>query len=204
MPREHKIKLYKYDELSDKAKEKAREDWVNKGFGWDNHDSDQLTDTFKELLIEKGFEKGVDVFWSLSSSQGDGVAFKGSIDVPKYIRAGKLTKEFGRLIGKVEARVDQRGRDTHWNSMTVEIFQDDGGAGSIGPKDWHPGAPTREMVVGFEEYLVQDVKDISRELEKIGYAEMEYKGSDEYLADTFEANEYEFTEDGKFWTGGRS
>lgn len=203
MPREHKIKLYKYSELSDKAKEKARNDWIHSGLAWDSgYDSQVLTEQFKEILQEKGFEKGVEVFWSLSSSQGDGVAFRGSIDVPKYIKAADLTKKFGRLIGKVEARVNQSGRYTHWNSMSVEIFEDDsGGSGSIGPKDWHPGAPTKELIAEFEEYLTQDVKDISRELEKIGYAEIEYKESEEYLADTFEANEYEFTADGKIFHG---
>lgn len=205
MPREHKIKLYKYSELSEKAKEKAVRDWVENGHAWNSgHDSRALTDQFKEILQEKGFEKGVEVCWSLSSCQGDGVAFSGSLDVPKYIKASDLMKKFGRLIGKVEARVYNRGRECHWNSMSVEIFEDDSGSGSIGPKDWHPGSLSKDLIVEFEEYLTQDVKDISRELEKIGYAEIEYRESEESVADTFEANYYEFTEDGKFWTGGGS
>lgn len=197
MPREHKIKLYKYSELSDKAKERARSDWLKAGMAWDSgFDSQMLTDTFKELLIEKGFEKGVEVHWSLGNSQGDGVAFSGTLDIPKYVR--ERAPDFMRLIGHVSVAVKHSDRYTHWRTMEIGVYEEEG-AGQGGPKDWFPGKPSRELVKRFEEYVKADVKDISKELEKTGYAEMEYKESEEYIADLFEANEYEFTEDGKWF-----
>lgn len=48
----------------------------------------------------------------------------------------------------------------------------------------------------FRGHLDEDVKDISRKLEKMGYAEIEYQTSDEYIADFFVANEFEFRKDG--------
>jgi hypothetical protein len=46
---------------------------------------------------------------------------------------------------------------------------------------------------------VEDVKKTSKELEKMGYAEMEYKESDEGISEFFTSNEYEFREDGRMW-----
>jgi hypothetical protein len=198
MPRDHVVKVYRYDELSGKAKERARNDFINSGFSFDSHDQELLSETFKEILVEKGFNKGVEVFWSLGSSQGDGVAFAGSIDIPKYMKASGLNVKFGSLIGHVEAVVNHSSRYTHKNSMTVEVYGAETGD-RPGPKDWHPGTPTPDKISDFEEYLKADVTDISRELEKIGYADIEYRQSEEYIKDIFEANEYEFTVDGKFF-----
>lgn len=47
-----------------------------------------------------------------------------------------------------------------------------------------------------EKDIADWVKDKSRELEKNGYSEIEYKGSSEYISDTIIANDYDFTEDG--------
>jgi hypothetical protein len=48
-----------------------------------------------------------------------------------------------------------------------------------------------------EEDVKEWVEDTSRELEKIGYGEIEYRGSDEAITETLQANEYEYTEDGE-------
>lgn len=47
-----------------------------------------------------------------------------------------------------------------------------------------------------EKDIADWVKDKSKELEKNGYSEIEYKGSSEYISDTIIANDYDFTEDG--------
>lgn len=52
-----------------------------------------------------------------------------------------------------------------------------------------------------EEWLIQWVKDVSRELEKIGYAEIEYRQSDESIIESFNANEKQFLEDGEEFEG---
>lgn len=53
-----------------------------------------------------------------------------------------------------------------------------------------------EKVKQLEEDVKEWVEDMSRELEKIGYAEIEYKSSDENIIEIFQANNYEFDEDG--------
>lgn len=51
----------------------------------------------------------------------------------------------------------------------------------------------------FQEWLKEWVQGVSRELEKIGYAEIEYRQSDEAIIEFFNGNEWEFLEDGKRW-----
>jgi len=199
MPREHKTTVYTYDELSDEAKEKAREWWlsVSEG-GFDQLDSEMLTEMFKDLLKEWGFKKGVDVWWSLGSSQGDGVAFQGDLDIPKYVDA--RAKDFRRVIGKVEAWVKHEGRYYHSNSMEAGVAATDSER-DLAPKDWFPGKPTAELLDEFATFLGEDVKKMSKELEKIGYQEIEYRQSEEAIAEMLIANEYEFTADGRRFRG---
>jgi len=48
----------------------------------------------------------------------------------------------------------------------------------------------------FEEFMKEWVEDTSRELEKMGYDEIEYQESGEALEEFFDANEIEFEKDG--------
>ena len=43
-----------------------------------------------------------------------------------------------------------------------------------------------------------DIKDVSRELEKAGYADIEYREGDEQIAEMIRANNYEFDVNGKW------
>lgn len=86
-----------------------------------------------------------------------------------------------------------------------------------GPKDWMP-EPSEEMPkhlkkhyekaerdwaeieklsVEFQEYLEERIQEISREMEKTGYAEIEYHDSDEYITDMIVGNDYKFTLEGE-------
>jgi len=51
----------------------------------------------------------------------------------------------------------------------------------------------------FEKWLEEWVKGVSRELEEIGYAEIEHRGSDETIIEFFNGNEWKFLEDGTRW-----
>lgn len=53
-----------------------------------------------------------------------------------------------------------------------------------------------DLMPPFETFMEQWVKDTSKELEKIGYDEIEYRTSDEYIEEFFNANEFEFDVDG--------
>ncbi len=218
MPRKHEELVYTFEELSDAAKKKALDYYRN--LQHEHFDSDNLTDQFKDLLKERGFSERVEVWWSLGSCQGDGVAFSGSIRLeeffkwagsdehPEYTeRMKEAVKKFSLLGPYVRVVVTHEGRYYHWNSMEVELQYDEdeiktasGRAARHGPKDWRPRqeklADLTGLIPEFQKYMEQWVKDTSKELEKYGYAEIEYQASDDYVREFIDANDFEFYEDG--------
>ena len=87
------VEVFKYDELSDSAKQRAR-DWYLEGMDYDWYDC------VYEMCIEDGKEKGFDIdkinfsgFWS----QGDGASWTGSVDLLEFIEkhADKESASFG-------------------------------------------------------------------------------------------------------------
>jgi hypothetical protein len=74
MPRQYTETVYQFDELSDDAKETARE-WFR---GCDSPDLDSVVTDFCEILGHLGFTvESKDVEWSGFCSQGDGASFTG-------------------------------------------------------------------------------------------------------------------------------
>jgi hypothetical protein len=144
-------------------------------FDWD--DAEFLTEDFKTQLVEYGFEEA-EVYWSLGYCQGDGVAFYGRVYVESLKEKDQTAK---RLIAALEAAGDSlyieiAGASSHyhhWNSMTVEIEFESESEDDDLPARLKIARPVlREEL---EEYLHERVKEISRELEKSGYAEIEYR-----------------------------
>lgn len=247
MPRKREQEVFTFKELSSKAQKKALEHY--RQVLWDSSDADAVSDMFKDILRERGFNDP-EVGWSLGYSQGDGVCFWGRIDLydffkwalhgddPKYTKRMKgQVRPFLRLSFVADALVRHESRNCHWNSMEVEVQL----SGSevdlvpkplrdqvqallegrphqrwVGPKEWRPSAgrphPHVEAALvkareqwkeletktakEFETFMEQWVKDTSKELEKMGYAEIEYRTSDEYIEEFFEGNKFEFDVDG--------
>ncbi len=263
---------------------------------WDDHDSQWLTESFGEILEERGIVDP-DVYWSLSYSQGDGVCWKGMLDLGdffKWVFSGEKqakpyvrpAKSFIILQDMISVRISNREtRYCHWNSMDVELeivgseidlvseryreevreFYEKRGSAygewerrkqeiewernapirewnktmdersrlmRRGPKEWRPAIGPRPdpldipyppepkveipvrysrmlekakelndnidpLIKDLREFLKGWVEDTSRELEKIGYGEMEYRQSDENIIEFLDNNEYLFDEDGE-------
>jgi hypothetical protein len=209
------IKAYEFNELSDKAKEKAR-DWyrehVNCGdTGWSECTIEEAVTqgnlmgiTFKERRVPlmSGKTRGEPcIYWSGFSCQGDGACFEGTW------RAGDV---------QADKVADGWGDDP----ATTEIKRIASVFGEIA-KEWptasfavtHRGRYYHEYCTEFDvmldedpdmvwdyavvEELIETARDfmkwIYRQLEK----EYEYRNSDECVDEEIEANEYLFTEDGK-------
>lgn len=297
--REKKLRIYTFDELPPKAKKRAIEDVRDDPeLTWDQTDSEMLTETFEQDLDDHyGLGEDMEASWSLGYSQGDGVCFKGSVDVRKFIETEKAEGRFGALINRIGARITHDGRYCHWNSMDVEIgtyaveedvarpedlkrveeWEDERheimerwradyakakeeslapvreweerkarreaeiahwrARRGRGPKAWLPGEPApfdepkpaplsmpvppepgiteppdveaartrvqnawkalEELTEEFRTYLDERIKEISREMEKNGYEEIEYHSSDEYITEMLENRDWEFLEDGR-------
>ena len=192
------VNAYTYDELSDRAKENARE-WYRESSdsAWINA---MITEDFAYALNKLGYP-AEDINWSLSYMQGDGVSFYGQIQdlekvcnnlMPKHERdtlKRKRHTEYGDLsildmlnivIYKTNHHYD------HWNSMRLA--------------DAYEG-PSLEIVAqtalySFLDAIKDNIKEVSRKLEQDGYRILEYHESDERVAESIIANDYLFSEEG--------
>ena len=165
-------------------------------FDWDN--AEFLTEDFKTQLAESGFEE-TEVYWSLGYCQGDGVAFYGRVLKESLKEEDRTAK---RLINTLESAGDElhieiTGRNNryhHWNSMTVEI--------EFESESEDEDLPARLKIVrpalreNLEEYLAERVKEISRELEKSGYAEIEYRFDEDAIREELLEREHLYEKDG--------
>jgi predicted dehydrogenase len=187
-----------FSELCEEAKEFAVENERNSGRRFDDDEAAFLTEDFQNQLAEKGFE-AVKVFWSLGYCQGDGVAFYGRV----YADNLKAKDSYARkLIERLEKAGDEISIEItgannwyhHRNSMTVEIdFENE-------LKE--DGLPSRLKIAlpalreEFEDYLSEMVKEISDELEKSGYAEIDYRYVDETISRDLGESENLYEKDG--------
>ena len=185
-------------ELSEEAQEFAIENERNSGRRFDDDDASFLTEDFQNQLAEKGFE-AVKVFWSLGYCQGDGVAFYGRVFTDDLKDKDTNAK---KLIERIETAGDEISIEItgannwyhHRNSMTVEIdFENETDDEDL-PARLKIALPAwREE---FEDYLSDLVKEISTELEKSGYAEIEYRHSDETIRQELNESDSLYEKDG--------
>lgn len=165
-------------------------------FDWD--DAEFLTEDFKAQLAEYGFEE-TEVYWSLGYCQGDGVAFYGRV-YPESLK--EKDGQAKQLIAALEAAGDElyieitgkNGHYHHWNSMTVEIEFENGTHDEDLPVRLKIARPA--LRENFEEYLAERVKDLSHELEKSGYAEIEYRYDEDAVRDELQEREHLYEKDG--------
>jgi hypothetical protein len=195
--------VFNFSELEPKVQEKVLEKYKRlEDWCWDSTDSDNLTESLREKAQEGGFQEGVKVLWSLSSCQGDGVAFDGLYEVTDEFVArhgDDLNYDEQRrlhwLIKKFEvnARVRNGGRYTHWNSMTYEIecnYED--------CIDYHMRDEKLviDLLSKLHPLVKREVQDLSRECESTGYDDINYHYTDEYIKEEIEALGTEYLVDG--------
>ena len=181
------IAVYTYEELSEAAKEHARhkhnelDTWI-------------ITERLKDIATEAGFSDA-EVYWSLSCCQGDGACFVGEwrgkeleAIVSKAFK-GEIPRNVKRILKLVSSyKLDHSGRYYHSNSVAGTVYLD----------------YDRDFVTRAAEFAYQDLcetledyrEEVCREMEKDGYADIEYYLSDEYFAEMCENNEWEFDAEG--------
>jgi hypothetical protein len=204
--RTKQITLYQFDELEERAKERAR-DWYRQG-GFDYEWWDCTFDDVKECLGKIGFSVNK-IYFSGFSSQGDGACFEGdwsarSVDstalkehAPADTTLHALADEAARIAAQypqASASMAHRGRYYHSHSVDVDVdLSEDDSELELTPQQWKERDEAREPDVDAIKELCRDAMDwIYRQLEK----EYEYLTSDESVDETIRINEYEFDEDG--------
>lgn len=194
-------KLYTFDELSDKAKDKAR-DWY-RSFAWEDsfwseyviEDADTIAELFGLDLHTRVLKtKPAQIYWSGFSSQGDGACFEGRYSYKKG--SSKAVKEHAPLDTALHAIVDgltaiqkrylyKAGldvshRDNYCHSGTMRF--EDIGERELNAEDFDA---MRELLRDFADWIYKNLE-----------REWDYMNADEQVDESIMANEYEFTEEG--------
>jgi hypothetical protein len=209
-------KVYQYSELSDKAKERARE-WLRTAGAHRDGWSDYMTEDFHETLKALGFDvdRVYGVQWSGFWSQGDGASFSGTWRASDCDPAALLADrpgvwpvesgghecpsnvELHRIAGEILAckaagltfvRLAQSGRYSHEMTMSID------------DAEWRedaPGVDDADVTAPMQGRFLDAARDLARAFYKALEAEYDYQNSDEQIAETIIANEYEFTEEGE-------
>lgn len=192
------IKVYQFDELSDEAKEKARE-WFREGNLHHNW-FESIYEDFKERAEEDGFNV-TEIYFSGFWSQGDGAMFEYD-----YL-SDKLRLEFINQLGLSAMRNDwlvnnttisgngkHRGHYYHDKCCDHCIYWE------VDNCDLHYSTLFYSWLASFESGFVDFVTDkykyLCIELYKLFKEEYEYLISDEVVDESIMVNEYKFDEDG--------
>jgi len=201
------INLYQFDELSDSAKEKARQWWrdcESQEFGSFGDLTESAETAAKLLGIEFGWHdvplhgggrrSEPNIYWQLHT-QGSGASFEGrysySVGSAKNIRSEfgdetlhkiaddlvALQKKYGY---KLSATIAANGRDVHKYAMSLDCVKRNGHVCATDDDD-----ALLELMRDFADWIYKGIDD-----------EWTYRMSDENVDDAIRANEYDFRENG--------
>ena len=210
MPKQRTTLVYQFDELDEKAKERARE-WYRQGNWDDNFWSECVIDDAKEIGTHMGMDID-NIYFSGFWSQGDGACFEGTwrasdVKVDKLKEYAPQDKELHRIVdGLAELakeypdgyfKVTHRGHYSHsgCTSFDVEL----------------PCEQEEELEYNSPEYKLLQVKlgededaiiELARDYMNWIYhtleKEWEYENADTQVDEAIRANKYEFLKDGTY------
>jgi hypothetical protein len=190
-------RTYLYSELSPTAQERARQWWRE----CEANDPTPL-DFLQDHLSDYYGIINCTLYYSLGHCQGDGVAFEGRPDLDAWADhddtlgdALTLLQGYAALLGlespELSCTIQHSGNYYHECSMDLTVEY----------QSWE-NTPEHEWIDGkvreLEESLRRLIRKVSVELRDAGYAEIEYRDSEEYIAEVLATNDYEFTRRGEF------
>lgn len=185
------FRIYKYAELSQKAKEKVRNNYI------ENLDADVFTEQIIEDLREKGL-KNLRPLYSLSYCQGDGFCIYGNIDFEEI--TGEIKNIFYKNFELSDYKVlknlkkysqisfNHSGRYYHKYSVDIDIYID----GNLSPKSYENHRKVADKLIkNIKEWYL----DLCDKYEKQGY-DFFYGITSDELQEYCNAMGYEFLENG--------
>lgn len=195
-----KYKLYTYNELSEEAKEKVKEWYLD----------DEMRSTFfyedkKYFLAENYKRSNLEVIFSLSNCQGDGLNIEGKINLYDFAEKWETDEKSRRTIEHYidnsfsEYTFESNNRycysckfiDRKYIDDTIMEFIDDLKYNGI------RGIKT-DVIKAFFNDMIDHFEELDEEWEKAGYKYF-YDAEESEIAECCEANNYEFLEDGTFY-----
>ena len=201
--------IYQYHELSDAAKEKVK-DWYLNDPCRTYYFSDDLKYDLEYLF---GKNHNLEVQYDLGYCQGDGVNIYGSVSVWEFIDFLKNNERYDNPLSKEEMNtILLYAEDTdgigiphnHHYSYCMADYIDFAGEW-IDQLEWaieegyaSVDSIDKELISKFENIVKDIFSKLCKEYEKCGY-EYFYEISDAEMQELCEANEWEFYENGTFY-----
>lgn len=200
------LEVFKFDELSDKAKEKAR-DWYRQAGMFDAEfvyeDAARMArlmgidlERTRVTLMGGGHAYKPTIYWSGFSSQGDGCCWEGVYEYAKgavkaikaeyndeeLIRIAKGLQDVQRKhFYKLTASSVHRGHYYHSGCMQVEVRHSEDEYRDIGDAE----GEVTQLLRDFADWIYEQLE-----------AEWDYQNSDETVDENMVCNSYEFYADG--------
>ena len=212
------IKLYQFSELSDSAKEKARQWWRECNDGdssWGDFTIDECVEqggllgiTFDERqvrLVGGGTRGKPRIWWSGFYSQGDGACFEGSWsasdvkadkvaegwgDSPETTEIKRIAAGFAEIARQYPGASFRVKHNGHYYHRFCTTFDVDVG------HDWESGVGTQEAE-NAEASLIELARDFMLWIYQMLEKQCDYINSDEAVDESIEANDYQFYASGE-------
>lgn len=194
--------VYTYDELSDEAKKKVKDEFLRVRQEYEN---DVFSDSCGTMLKELFPNSDLKIEYSLSYSQGDGFNTYGSLDVNDLINVDLSAYPFkdSKYITPLSDKTAIKSACEKAEISDIEVPEN--GRYGYSMADRIELVPSYEVELSDEdvallnelEKFAQDVMGVfNSQCETDGY-DWFYEATDEEVRDMADANGYEFTEDGE-------
>ena len=197
--------VYSYSELSDEAKEKAKEDYLN-----DYCRSEALTNIYMEDLKNIFPNSDLKIQWSLNGCQGDGVNIYGNLNINDIFTLPNVTdmKWIGDELTEKENRTMKFYMSEHQEDTILPMnrryyycyinhidFSADfySALENIGIRNINSN-----VLCKIEGIIRKVIKELCNQYERMGEDYL-YNISDEEMEETSEANDWKYFKDGSFF-----
>lgn len=202
------VKVFKFEELNEQAKEVARQWWKDLMSNDFQAEADMMIETMCELAKEKGieFEGKNPISFDLSYGQGDYVGLnKVELKKEKVIEVclnalhGDAKEMFKFFMDKEVLHITNTIDYHHYYGQQIEVIVEVENLDENELKESILDKFVDENYCKIEEAIKDYVEGVCSELKSYGYREIEHLYSNESVDEMITINEYEFTEDGKRW-----
>lgn len=213
-----KTKVFQFDELSDRAKEKARE-WYREASAGDDFRHECILDDFADIAKYCGWSlatrahsrSGKAMYFRGFWSQGDGACFAGDwhardVDVPNLLKHAPQDNDLARIVDGFATLAhefpESSGTSSQPHGHYVHEYSTalDWGDGVDRDDEEHSRAEwdaIRATTAEHGETFTELARDLMRWLYRRLESAWESENSDKTVDENIRCNEYEFTEDGE-------
>ena len=218
MPTTRTILVYKYDELSDNAKDNVKTKYIAPSI-----DLDYVIDNAKHEGVERGFDID-DVSWSGFCSQGDGASWTGQVKLQTFLEHHLKENDpnyakYTTLLmliddGWVENLISISRKSfmyNHSNTMRIDqefmgyvnateeaVIGKDGPLQGANVLQLYEGLDIHSLLDDLYEWVLKEAKDYADEIYERLESEYDDLMSDQHISLTADANGWEFDETGRF------